>query len=158
MYYNIFISRLRLATHLKNGGTQPGSEIRILCFQISCPSQCLWLLCHMWHYLLMIVSSIMNSLADPHIIIIVQSLSHAHFFENPWTAARQLPLSTGFSRQEYESGLPFSSPGNLPDLGFEPGSPEVAGGFFTTEPHICYLKWPLQFQNLMFHRKESKLK
>ena len=40
----------------------------------------------------------------------------------------------GFSRQEYWSGLPFPSPGDLPDLGIEPGFPPLAGGFFTTEP------------------------
>ena len=39
-----------------------------------------------------------------------------------------------FSRQEYWSGLPFPSPGDLPDLGIEPGFPPLAGGFFTTEP------------------------
>ena len=40
----------------------------------------------------------------------------------PWTVAHQAPLSTGFSRQEYWSGLPFPSPGDLPDLGIEPMS------------------------------------
>ena len=40
----------------------------------------------------------------------------------------------GFSRQEYWSGLPFSSPGDLPNLAIEPTSPALAGGFFTTEP------------------------
>ena len=43
----------------------------------------------------------------------------------------QAPLSLGFSRQEYWSGY---SPGDLPDLGIEPSSPALAGGFFTTEP------------------------
>ena len=54
-----------------------------------------------------------------------------------WTAARQAPLSVGFSRQEYWSGLPFPPPGDLPDPGIEPTSPvspALAGGFFTTEP------------------------
>ena len=53
----------------------------------------------------------------------------------PWTVARQAPLSMGFSRQEYWSGLPFPPPGNLPDPGIEPRSlisPTLAGGFFTT--------------------------
>ena len=44
------------------------------------------------------------------------------------------PLSVGFSRQEYWSGLPFPSPGDLPNLGIESRSPIFADGFFTTEP------------------------
>ena len=54
-----------------------------------------------------------------------------------WTAARQTPLSTEFSRQEYCSGLPFPPPGTLPNPGIEsmsPVSPTLAGEFFTTEP------------------------
>ena len=48
-------------------------------------------------------------------------LSHCHIrlFETPRTVARQTPLSTGFSRQEYWSGMPFSPPGDLPDPGIE---------------------------------------
>ena len=52
----------------------------------------------------------------------------------PWTVARQAPLSIGFSRPEYWSGLQFSSPGDLPNPGMEPVSPAFAGRFFTTEP------------------------
>ena len=55
----------------------------------------------------------------------------------PWTVARQAPLSTGFSRQEYWSGLPGPPPGDLPYPSMEPMSlmsPALAGGFFTTEP------------------------
>ena len=51
----------------------------------------------------------------------------------PWTVARQAPLSMRFPKQEYWSGLPFPSPGNLPDPGIEPMSPTLAGEFFTTE-------------------------
>ena len=51
----------------------------------------------------------------------------------PWTVAHQAPLSMGFFRQEYWSGLPFPPPGNLPDPGIEPVSPALAGKFFTTE-------------------------
>ena len=55
-----------------------------------------------------------------------------------WTIAPQVPLSTGFSRQEYWSGLPFSSPGDLPDPGIEPGSPAVQADSFLTElPQIA---------------------
>ena len=52
----------------------------------------------------------------------------------PWTVAYQAPLSMGFSRQEYWSGLPFPSPGDLPSPGIEPVSPALAGRFFTTVP------------------------
>ena len=48
--------------------------------------------------------------------------------------AYQAPPSMGFSRQEYWSGLPFPSPGGLPDPRTEPASPALAGGFFTSEP------------------------
>ena len=45
-------------------------------------------------------------------------------------------MSMRFSRQQYWSRLPFPSPGGLPDPGMEPTSPALAGGFFTTEPHL----------------------
>ena len=64
------------------------------------------------------------------------SLSHfscVQLFVTPWTVALQAPLPMGFSRQEYWSGLPFPSPGDLPDPGIEPVSPALAGEFFTTE-------------------------
>ena len=51
----------------------------------------------------------------------------------PWTVAPQLPLSVGFSRQEYWSGLPFSSPGDHPDPGIEPGSPALQADSLPTE-------------------------
>ena len=50
-----------------------------------------------------------------------------------WTVATQVPLSTGFSRQEYWSGLPFTSSGDLPNPGTKPTTPALAGRFFTTE-------------------------
>ena len=52
----------------------------------------------------------------------------------PWTVARQAPLFMGFPRQEYWRGLPFPSPGYLPDPGMELAFPSLAGGFFTSEP------------------------
>ena len=54
-------------------------------------------------------------------------------FATPWTAAQQALLSMGFPGQEYWSGVPFLSPGDIPDPGIEPVSPALAGGFFTTE-------------------------
>ena len=50
-----------------------------------------------------------------------------------WTVTHQAPLSMGFARQEYWSGLPFPSPGDLPSPGFESVSPALVGEFFTTE-------------------------
>ena len=65
----------------------------------------------------------------------VKLLSHVLFIAIAWTVAHQAPLSMGFSRQEYWSGLPFPSPGDLPKPGIKlvsPVSPALAGGFFTT--------------------------
>ena len=53
----------------------------------------------------------------------VKSLSRVRLFATPWTVAYQAPPSMGFSRQEYWSGLPFPSPGDLPDPGIKPRSP-----------------------------------
>ena len=55
-------------------------------------------------------------------------------FATPWTVARQLPLSMGFLRQEYWGGLPFPSPGDLPDLGIEPVSPAWQGDSLLIQP------------------------
>ena len=55
----------------------------------------------------------------------MKSLGHVRLFVTPWTVARQASLSVGFSRQGYWSGLPFPSPGDLPDPGVEPGSPAL---------------------------------
>ena len=66
--------------------------------------------------------------------VCTQSLGCVWLFVTPWTVARQAPLSTGFPRREYWSGLPFPSPGDLPYPGIEPVSPALAGRFFTTEP------------------------
>ena len=54
-----------------------------------------------------------------------KSLSRARLFATPWIVAHQAPPPMEFSRQEYWSGLTFPSPGDLPDLGIEPGSPAL---------------------------------
>ena len=61
-------------------------------------------------------------------------LSCVQLFATLWTMALQAPLSLKFFRQEYWSGLPFPTPGDLPDPGIEPASPALAGKSFTTEP------------------------
>ena len=55
-------------------------------------------------------------------------------FQIPWTVAHHAPLSMGFPRQEYWSGLPFPSSEDLPEPGIKPMPPALAGRFFTTEP------------------------
>ena len=69
-------------------------------------------------------------------------------FVSPWTIAHQVPLSMEFSRQENWSGLPFPSPGDLPNTGIEPRSPALQADCLLTEPQgklpldclICLLR------------------
>ena len=70
----------------------------------------------------------------------VSVLGRVRLFATPWTITRQAPLSMGFSRQEYWSGLPFPTPGDLPNSEIEPtslASPALAGKFLTTVP--CWI-------------------
>ena len=84
--------------------------------------------------------------------------SRVQLFETPWTKPRQPPLSRGFSRQEYCSGLPCPPLGNLPDPGIEPAShlsPALADGFFTTS-----ITWVIIFLSTLCFtnfRKTQKL-
>ena len=81
-------------------------------------------------------------------VVVFQCISHVYWryllllfnhyvisdsFATPWILACQAPLSMGFSRQEYWSGLPFPPPGDLPNPGIKPMSPALVGRFFTTE-------------------------
>ena len=80
--------------------------------------------------------------------------SCARLFEIPQTVALQAPLSMGFSRQEYWSGLPCPPPRDLPDPGMEPASlvsPALAGEFFTTN-----ITWEAHLSNII-HSYYSKL-
>ena len=67
----------------------------------------------------------------------VQSLSCVRLFATLWTVAYQSPLSMGFSRQQYWSGLPFPSPGDLPDPGIERRSPALQTDALLSEPPHC---------------------
>ena len=64
----------------------------------------------------------------------VKSLSRVRLFATVWTVAHQAPPSMEFSRQECWSGLPFPSPGNLPDPGIEPRSPVLQADALPSEP------------------------
>ena len=65
--------------------------------------------------------------------VYAQSLSCVRLCETPWAIACQAPLSMGFSRQEYWSGLPLSFPGNLPNPGIETRSPALQAGSLPSE-------------------------
>ena len=87
--------------------------------------------------------------------IVYQSFNHVQLFVTPWTV--QVPLSMGFSRQEYWNGLPFPSPWHLYNPRIEPTSLVMAGEFFTTEPpgswtrnsskqsFVSFYSWGAQF-------------
>ena len=67
----------------------------------------------------------------------VSVLSRVRPFATPWTTVHQAPLSMKLYRQQYWSGLPFPSAGDLPNPGIKPASPvsiALGGGFFTTTP------------------------
>ena len=64
----------------------------------------------------------------------VKALSRVRPSVTPWTAALQAPPSMGFSRQEYWSGVPFLSPGDLSDPRIKPGSPALEADSFPSEP------------------------
>ena len=69
----------------------------------------------------------------------------------PWTVAHQAPLFMGFSRQKYWSGLPFPSPGDLPNPGIEPGSPALQADSLPAELRLLlldlllYLHWDAEY-------------
>ena len=82
--------------------------------------------------------------------------SCVRLFVTPWTVARPAPLSMGFSRQEYWSGLPCPPPGDLPAPGKEPvslTSPALAGRFFTTST-----TWEAHPSNSLFLQNTKKYK
>ena len=68
-------------------------------------------------------------------LLLLSHLIPVQLFATLWTIAYQAPLSMGFSRKEYQSGLPCPPPGDLPNPGIEPRSlvsPAFPGGFFIT--------------------------
>ena len=80
----------------------------------------------------------------------VKLLSHVWLSVTPWTVAHQAPPSMGFSRQEYWSGLPFPSPGDLPDPGIKPRCPAFQADALTSEPPGKPLRGYDQWTNMRF--------
>ena len=82
---------------------------------------------------------------------VVQSLSHVWLFVTPWTVVCQAPLTMGFSRQEYWSGVPFPSPGDLPNPGIKLCSPSLQQILYNWAPRMQ--NWWLQSTSYIFHLK-----
>ena len=139
-----------VAISYSRGSSRPRNQTHIFC--ISCTGR--WILFHCttweasyilfplflrynWH-----IKSTITSLKWSK----VKSLSRVQLFVTPWTVAYWAPLSMGFSRQEYWSGLPFPSPGKLPNPETEPVSLALVGRFFSTsaswEVHIFAWRIP----------------
>ena len=78
--------------------------------------------------------SFVHSSFDRHLEVKVKSPSHVWLSATPWTVAYQVPLSMRFSRQEYRSGLPLPSPGDLSDPGIEPRSPALQAEALLPKP------------------------
>ena len=94
----------------------------------------------------------------------MKSLSRVRLFATPWTISYQAPLSMEFSRQEYWSGLPFPSLGDLPDAGIEPGSPALQADALPSEPpgigqrqilYVITYKWKLKSKTNKYNKTEA---
>ena len=85
-------------------------------------------------------------------LLLFSSLVMFDSFATPWTVACQAPLSRGFSRQEYWSGLPFPSPGDLPDLGIKPTSPALQVDSLPLSHQGSYPGVKTYFKFFFFHK------
>ena len=79
-----------------------------------------------------------------------KSLSHVWLFVTPWTVVRQAPLSMKFSRQEYRSGFPFSSPRGLPNPEIEPGSPKLQEDLYNLSQQASPNMWGRRIRKCKF--------
>ena len=93
-------------------------------------------------------------------------LSHISLFVTPWTIAHQAPLSMEFSKQGYWSGLPFPSPGDLPNPGIEARSPALRADSLPSEtsgkpeepweePNLDFCRWALNIVTCIFTRERQ---
>ena len=108
-------------------------------FSLSCPPS--------FHSPIKTASSLFGSFNDPLslpcvcvcvCVCVCKLLSHVQLFTTPWTVALQSPLFMGFSRQEYYSGLPFPSPGDLQNPGIQTRSPTLQAYSLPSEPFVPY--------------------
>ena len=89
--------------------------------------------------------TVFSNWISPFLVIKCVLVAHSHTtLCDPWTIARQAPLSTGFSGQEYWRGLPFPSPGDLPDPGMEPPCPTLHVDSRPSKPEPGQITKPLR--------------
>ena len=82
----------------------------------------------------LLIKKLNNNLCSLVVKVKMKVLSLVRVFATPWTIACQAPPSMGFPREEYWNGLPFPSPGDLPDPGIEPGCPALQADSLPSEP------------------------
>ena len=116
--------------------------------------------CFHWHFILH-NSSFATGCVCVCVCVCVLGLSRVRLFVAPWTVAHQTPLPVGFPRQEYWSGVPLLTPGDLPNPGIKPVSPALVGKFFTTVPPgkpsliLTKANTPPPFSSLIFSTLSS---
>ena len=84
----------------------------------------------------------------------MKSLSRVRLFATPWTVGYHAPPSIEFSRQEYWSGLPFPSPGDLPNSGIAPRSPKLQAATLLSEPNVPGIMLNQEIQQLSEYKLE----
>ena len=84
-------------------------------------------------------------------VVKVKSLSHVRLLATPWTVICQAPLPMGFSRQEYQSGFPFPSAGDLADPGIEPGLPHCRQKLYCLRHQASTICIQNSSSNLLIH-------
>ena len=87
-----------------------------------------------WDVIFSILRQSLRAMVERKVSEWAKSLSRVRLFATPWTVTYQASPSMVFSRQEYWNGLPFPSPGDLPDPGIEPGSPALPTDALLPEP------------------------
>ena len=128
IYDCICLRSMSVSNHMSTVRTHI-HEVILICYNIDILCFCFAFVClqtfKIWCLKLSTAAGSLLPLA------VVSVLSCVWLFAAPWTIGCQVPLPMGFSRQEYWSGLPLSSPGELPRPGIEPTSPALAGSFLT---------------------------
>ena len=99
----------------------------------------------------LLIKNLNNNLCSLVVKVKMKVLSLVRFFATPWTIACQAPPSMGFPREEYWNGLPFPSPGDLPDPGIKPGCPALQADSLPSEPPGNMFIYGTSSLSLIYH-------